>query len=82
MNGSTREHAEKELERLEAQRSSRHPLEDMRESLEEVCQRVKERFACLGFDEKRLAFEALNVFATLTDDHIEVNAALSVYDQD
>ena len=54
----------------------------MRESLEEVCQRVKERFACLRFDEKRLDFEALNVFATLTDDHIKVNAALSVYDQD
>jgi len=54
----------------------------MRESLEEVCQRVKERSACLGFDEKRLDFEALNVFATLTDNHIEVNAALSVYDQD
>ena len=54
----------------------------MRESLEEVCRRVKERFACLRFDEKRLDFEALNVFATLTDDHIKVNGALSVYDQD
>ena len=74
--------AERVFEKFEAQRSSRHPLEDMRESLEEVCQRVKERSACLDFDEKRLDFEALNVFATLTDDHIEVNAALSVYDQD
>ena len=74
--------AEKVLEKLESQRSSSHPLEDMRESLEEVWQRIKERSASLGFDEKRLDFEALNVFATLTDDHIEVNAALSVYDQD
>ena len=74
--------AERVFEKLEAQRNSRHPLEDMRESLEEVCQRVKERFACLGFDEKRLDFEALNVFAPLADDHIKVNAELSVYGQD
>ena len=74
--------AERVFEKLEVQRNCRHPLEDMRESLEEVCQRVKESFACLGFDDKRLDFESLNVFATLTDDHIKVNAALSVYDQD
>ena len=74
--------AERVFEKLEAQRNSRHPLEDMRESLEEVCQRVKKRSVCLDFDEKQLDFEALNVFATLTDDHIEVNASLSVYYQD
>ena len=51
--------AERVFEKLEDQRNSRHPLEDIRKSLEEVCQRVKERFACLGFDEKRLDFEAL-----------------------
>jgi hypothetical protein len=74
--------AEKVLEKLESQRSFSHPLEDMRESLEEVWQRVKGRSASLGFDEKRLDFEALNVFATLSDGHIEENAALGVYDQD
>ena len=50
--------AEKVLEKLESQRSFSHPLEDMRESLEEVWQRIKERSASLGFDEKRLDFEA------------------------
>ena len=35
-----RKHHEKELERLVAQRSSSYILEDMRESLEEICKRV------------------------------------------
>jgi len=40
--------AERVFEKLEAQRSSRHPLEDMRESLEEVWQRVKRASRILG----------------------------------
>ena len=82
MNGSTREHAEKELERLEAQRSSSHTLEDMRESLEEICKRVRGCIASMDYEEKRLGLEALNLSATLTDDHVEVNAVLGVVAQD
>ena len=74
MNGSTREHAEKELERFEAQRSSSHTLEDMRESLEEICKRVRGRIASMDYEEERLGLEALNLSVTVTDDHVEVNA--------
>ena len=41
-----REPAETALNKLhQAQRSSSHTLKDMRESLEEICERVRERFA-------------------------------------
>ena len=52
----------------------------MRESLEEICKRVRERFASMDYEEKRLGLEALNVSATLTDDHVEVNVVLGVDD--
>ena len=77
-----RKHHEKELERLVAQRSSSYILEDMRESLEEICKRVRGRFASMDYEEKRLGLEALNVSATLTDHHVEVNAVLGVVAQD
>ena len=77
-----REHAEKALEKLQAQRSSSHTLKDMRESLEEICERVRERFASMDYEEKRLGLEALNVSATLTDHHVEVNVVLGVGAQD
>ncbi len=54
----------------------------MRESIEDVCTRVKERFASLDFDEKKLGLEALNVTAKVTDDHVEVNAVLGVEESD
>ena len=49
---------------------------------EDVCTRVKERFASLDFDEKKLGLEALNVIAKVTDDHVEVNAVLGVEESD
>ena len=54
----------------------------MRKSLEEICKRVRKRFASMDYEEKRLGLEALNVSATLTDDHVEVNAVLGVGAQD
>ena len=54
----------------------------MRKSLEEICKRVRERFASMDYEEKRLGLEALNVSATLTDHHVEVNAVLGVGAQD
>ena len=54
----------------------------MRKSLEEICKRVRERFASMDSEEKRLGLEALNVSATLTDDYVEVNAVLGVGAQD
>ena len=36
----------------------------------------------MDYKEKRLGLDALNVSATLTDDHVEVNAVLGVGDQD
>ena len=54
----------------------------MREPLEEICKRDRERFASMDYEEKRLGLDALNVSATLTDDHVEVNAVLGVGAQD
>ena len=74
-----REPAETALNKLhQAQRSSRHTLKDIRESLEEICERVRDRFASMDYEDKRLGLEALNVSAILTDDHVEVNAVLGV----
>ena len=36
----------------------------------------------MDYEEKRLGLEALNVPATLTDNHVEVNAVLGVDAQD
>ena len=77
-----REQAEQELKELELQRNSTYGIEDIRESLEDVCTRVKERFASLDFNEKKLGLEALNVTAKVTDDHVEVNAVLGVEESD
>ena len=54
----------------------------MSESLEEICKRVKGRIASMDYEEKRLGLAALNLSATLTDDHVEVNAVLGVVAQD
>ena len=54
----------------------------MRKSLEEICKRVRERFASMDYEEKRLGLDALNVSATLIDDHVELNAVLGVGAQD
>ena len=73
-----REHAEEALNKLQVQRSSSNSLKDIRESLEEICERVREGFASMDYEEKRLGLEALNVSAILTDGHVEVNAVLGV----
>ncbi|MCS5642461.1 MAG: hypothetical protein NZ807_04260, partial [Dehalococcoidia bacterium] len=77
-----REQAEEELKKLEAQRRATHGLEDVRESLEDICKRVAERFESFDFDEKRLGLEALNVTATVTDVQVEINAVLGVKEPD
>ena len=66
------ENTGKPLEKLQAQRSSRHTLKDMRESLAEISKRLRERFASMDYGEKRLGLEAL------TDDNVEVNAVLGL----
>ena len=77
-----REQAEEELKKLQAQRSATHGLEDVRESLEDICNRVAERFKSFNFDERRLALEALNVTAIVTDVQVEINAVLGVEEPD
>ena len=41
---------------------------------------IQVRFATMDYEEKQLGLEALNVSATLTDDHVEVNVVLGVDD--
>ena len=47
-----------------------------------ICGRVKEWFESMDYEEKRLGFEALNICAAVTDDHVEVEAGLGVDNQD
>ena len=43
---------------------------------------MSENVSPMDYKEKRLGLDALNVSATLTDDHVEVNAVLGVGAQD
>tara|TARA_B100000029_G_scaffold508950_1_gene597057 strand:- start:579 stop:962 length:384 start_codon:yes stop_codon:yes gene_type:complete len=77
-----REQAQIELENLEGQRRSTNSLDNVRDSSEDTCNLVRENIDSLGFEERRLGIEALDITAKVSDDQVEMNAVLGLGEPD
>ena len=75
-----RERYEAGLERLKAQKVTLKDLERKEGRLREFCQRVRSNLNTFNLDEKRMALEALQISATVTEIEVRVKGILGVTD--
>ena len=67
---------EAELARLEAQAEAMKGLDHVEGNLKAFCERVSEKVASLGFDDKRLALRALEIKAVATETSVNVRGVV------
>jgi hypothetical protein len=67
---------EAELSRLEAQVGAVKDLDRVEGNLMAFCDQVRQRVAALGFDEQRLALQALEIKAVATEASVRVQGVV------
>ena len=76
----TRERHEAELERLRAQTETLRELDGKEDQLRDFCLRVRSNLDTFDIEEQRMALQALQIKATVTETEVRVKGILGIAD--